>query len=148
MLSFATQTLGLLVNTTLGPVDGSTSGSVNVWRGIPFAATGVFFGKIVNKVNRKLLLGVLMVLSGVTMGATGLMTSFGVLAAARVAGTFISAGALEDGVATITRRRAAITHTTSAAAAPPSAQARRRGARSERGGAGRERGKAPYISRV
>ena len=38
MLSFATQTLGLLVNTTLGPVDGSTSGSVNVWRGIPFAA--------------------------------------------------------------------------------------------------------------
>ena len=59
---------------------------------IPFAATGVFFGKIVNKVNRKFLLGALMVLSGVTMGATGLMTSFGVLAACRVAGAFISAG--------------------------------------------------------
>lgn len=59
---------------------------------IPFAVTGVFFGKIVNKVNRKLLLGILMVLAGSTMGIAGVTTSFGVLAACRVVGAFISAG--------------------------------------------------------
>ena len=55
-------------------------------------------------------------------------------------GTFMSAGALEEGVAENTRRRAryiraAETHNTSAAA-PPSVQARRRGTRSERAGLG------------
>ena len=59
---------------------------------IPFAATGIFFGKIVNKVNRKFLLGALVMASGATMGIAGLVSSFGVLAACRVAGAFISAG--------------------------------------------------------
>ena len=59
---------------------------------IPFAVTGVFFGKIVNKVNRKFVLGALLMASGATMGLTGLLSSFGVLAACRVATGFLSAG--------------------------------------------------------
>lgn len=57
---------------------------------IPFAACGIYFGKIVNKVNRKWLLGLMMLASGVQMGLSGFVNSFALLAAMRVVGGFIS----------------------------------------------------------
>ena len=36
---------------------------------IPFAFMGLFYGKLTNKVNRKVVLGIFMALSGLTMGA-------------------------------------------------------------------------------
>ena len=52
---------------------------------IPFAFMGLFYGKLTNKVNRKVVLGIFMALSGLTMGAAGFMDSFLVLYASRFA---------------------------------------------------------------
>jgi MFS family permease len=58
---------------------------------LPFAFCGLYFGKLTNKVNRKWMLGIFMMLSGMTMGAAGFMDSFLVLAASRYALGIISA---------------------------------------------------------
>ena len=58
---------------------------------IPFAFMGLFYGKLTGKVNRKWILGIFMVLSGVTMGAAGFIDSFLVLAFSRFALGTISA---------------------------------------------------------
>jgi predicted MFS family arabinose efflux permease len=52
---------------------------------------GLFYGKLTGKVNRKWILGIFMVLSGVTMGAAGFIDSFLVLAFSRFALGTISA---------------------------------------------------------
>lgn len=52
---------------------------------IPFAFMGLFYGKLTNKVNRKVVLGIFMALSGLTMGAAGFLDSFLVLYASRFA---------------------------------------------------------------
>jgi MFS family permease len=58
---------------------------------LPFALCGLYFGKLTNSVNRKWMLGIFMVLSGITMGAAGFVDSFLVLAASRYALGIISA---------------------------------------------------------
>lgn len=52
---------------------------------IPFAFMGLFYGKLASKVNRKWVLGIFMILSGLTMGTAGFIDSFLVLAASRFA---------------------------------------------------------------
>mmetsp|Transcript_8896 Transcript_8896/g.15092 ORF Transcript_8896/g.15092 Transcript_8896/m.15092 type:complete len:165 (+) Transcript_8896:936-1430(+) len=50
---------------------------------LPFAFCGLFFGKIVPKVNRKFMLGICMALTAATMGVAGFVDSFAALAASR-----------------------------------------------------------------
>ena len=59
---------------------------------IPFAFVGIYFGKIVNKVNRKILLSMMLLVAAVSTMATALVNSFLVLAVMRVVlGTVSSA---------------------------------------------------------
>ena len=59
---------------------------------IPFVGGGLFFGKVVNKVNRKLVLSLSMLALGVTMGLSGFASSCAMFVALRVISGLVSSG--------------------------------------------------------
>jgi len=52
--------------------------------GLPYAGFGLVAGQISDKVNRKLFLGIVVIMASLCMGATGFSSSFGVLVVMRV----------------------------------------------------------------